>query len=347
MSPGGRLREDLYRRLADLEVRIDGYRIHRRSLDVSTGFTRVTTTVLMEGGGERGAGEDVAYDAVDHDGYLENLDLAGRWTLEGIAERLDGTDLFAGSPARDTSPDYRRWAFESAALDLALRQGGTSLGGVLGLTYRPVRFVVSTRLDPRRWLAIDPGLEFKLDPEADWTPERMRDLASTGRVRVLDYKGYYSGTPVDLEPDAELYRTVAEAFPDAILEDPAWNERTSEALAGHEARLSWDAPVHSAEDLDALPVPPRYVNVKPSRFGTLRRLLDCLDVCRERGIVCYGGGQFELGPGRGQIQALASLFYPDAPNDVAPGGYNAPEPTAGLPSSPLPPPLSPRGFDFA
>ena len=49
----------------------------------------------------------------------------------------------------------------------------------------------------------------------------------------------------------------------------------------------------------------------------------------------YGGGQFELGVGRGQIQLLASLFHPDAPNDVAPGGYNDPEPASGLPRSPL------------
>ena len=32
----------------------------------------------------------------------------------------------------------------------------------------------------------------------------------------------------------------------------------------------------------------------------------------------YGGGQFELGHGREQIQRLASLFYADGPNDVAP-----------------------------
>ena len=51
----------------------------------------------------------------------------------------------------------------------------------------------------------------------------------------------------------------------------------------------------------------------------------------------YGGGQFELGPGRGQIQYLASLFHPDGPNDVAPKGYNAPEPASGLETSPLPP----------
>lgn len=335
-----------YPRLAGLELRIEGYRLERRSVAVSTGFTRVTTTVVLEGDGDQGEGEDVGYEAEDHEGYPEALDLAGRWTLHELSRRLDGLDLFPRPATRGTSPDYRRWAFESAALDLALRQIGASLGEALGREYGPVRFVVSTRLDPLRWLAIDPGLEFKLDPEPDWTRERMDELAATGRVRVLDYKGYYSGTPVDLDPDPELYRQVAEAFPEAILEDPAWNDGTATALAGHEQRLAWDAPIHSAADLDDLPVPPRFVNIKPSRFGTVRKLMECLDSCRERGIVCYGGGQFELGPGREQIQALASLFYADAPNDVAPVGYNAPEPSTGLPKSPLVPARNPSGLAF-
>ena len=68
------------------------------------------------------------------------------------------------------------------------------------------------------------------------------------------------------------------------------------------------------------------VNVKPSRFGGLQRLCAGYDYCAERGIGAYGGGQFELGPGRGQIQYLASLFHPDTPNDVAPGGYNLTDP---------------------
>jgi hypothetical protein len=52
----------------------------------------------------------------------------------------------------------------------------------------------------------------------------------------------------------------------------------------------------------------------------------------------YGGGQFELGVGRTQIQELASLFHPDMPNDVAPAEFNQPEIPRGVPRSPLPPP---------
>jgi hypothetical protein len=115
-------------------------------------------------------------------------------------------------------------------------------------------------------------------------------------------------------------------------------------LEPYRERFSWDALIHSIEDIEALPYPPRMVNIKPSRLGGLRSLLDAYDYCVERGIGTYGGGQFELGVGRGQNQYLASLFHPDAPNDVAPGGFNLPVPAAGLQSSPLAPAPAPLGF---
>ena len=86
------------------------------------------------------------------------------------------------------------------------------------------------------------------------------------------------------------------------------------------------------------------VNIKPSRLGGLRSLLDAYDYCAASGIGNYGGGQFELGVGRGQIQYLASLFHADAPNDVAPTRLQPARAAAGLPSSPLAPAPSPAGF---
>ena len=76
------------------------------------------------------------------------------------------------------------------------------------------------------------------------------------------------------------------------------------------------------DDIDALPFPPRTVNIKPSRFGSWRAC-EAYDACAERGMGAYGGGQFELGPGRGQIQLLAALFHPDGPNDTAPREFNS------------------------
>jgi hypothetical protein len=108
-------------------------------------------------------------------------------------------------------------------------------------------------------------------------------------------------------------------------------------LEPHRDRITWDMPIHSVADIEALPFPPRMLNVKPSRFGSLAALFETYDYCAAHRIGLYGGGQFELGPGRGQIQYLASLFHPDAPNDVAPGAFNHPQPRTGLPASPLEP----------
>jgi hypothetical protein len=142
-----------------------------------------------------------------------------------------------------------------------------------------------------------------------------------------------------------LYRRVAEGFPDAWIEDPDLESpKAADALADAHDRITWDAPIHSVVDVERLPFRPKMVNVKPSRFGAIRELFGAYDYLAEHGIDAYGGGQFELGPGRGHIQYLASLFHPDTPNDVAPGGYNAPEPGPGLPLSPLEPVPSAVGF---
>jgi hypothetical protein len=243
------------------------------------------------------------------------------------------------------------WAYESTALDLALRQAGTSLHAAVGREPRPVRFVVSLRLgepptlDPvARRLERYPSLRFKLDPVSDWTPELIADLVATGAVDSVDFKGLYVGSIVDQSADPVLYRRVVEAFPGAWIEDPKLTEETDAILLPYRDRITWDAPIHGIADIEALPFPPRMVNIKPSRLGPLRSLFGAYAYCEERGIGMYGGGQFELGPGRGHIQYLASIFHADTPNDVAPGGHNDPDVPAGLPESPLAPAAQATGF---
>jgi L-alanine-DL-glutamate epimerase-like enolase superfamily enzyme len=335
--------ESLWKRFAQLPLEVESYALERLEQPVTRGFTRVTTVVRLQGG-EEGVGEDVTWYAEAHDreqaaGPVRPL--AGSWTLESFSSALE-----IGEP-------WRRWAYESAALDLALRQAGKSLAELVGREPRPVAFVVSPGLgDPpssrviRRWLELDPSLRFKLDPASDWGDELIRELAETNAVVTVDLKAYYR-TDDDPPPDADLYRRVAEGFPEAYLEDPALTDETDPVLAPYRDRITWDAPIHSVADVEGLSFPPRTVNSKPSRFGYLRGLLDFYDYCADQGIGLYGGGMFELGPGRGQIQYLASLFHPDAPNDVAPGAYNEPEPREGLPPSPLEPAPSPIGFRWA
>ena len=338
-----------YDRISPLPVLVDDLAYERKSQTVSSGFERVSTTIVMRGGGHEGRGEDISYTPTDHDLFPapEALGLAGSHTIATLSAHLDGCALFTGEPGMHAAHDYRRWAFESAALDLALRQAGATLGEVVGREAAPVRFVVSTRTDVRDWLAVAPALEFKVDPiPGEWDEAHMDALAATGRVRVCDLKAHYVGTPVDTAPDADFHRLIADHFPDAVIEDASIAPDVLQALDGAVDRLSFDAPIHSLADVDALPLRVRHLNIKPSRFGTLSRLFECIDACLERGVELYGGGQFELGIGRGQIQEIASLFYPGTPNDVAPPAYNASEPVAGLPQSPLPPPPRRAGFGW-
>ncbi|HJS50092.1 MAG TPA: hypothetical protein VJ745_07185 [Gaiellaceae bacterium] len=335
----------LYDSVKDLPLEIDEYDLDVRSLDVSSGFTRKTTTIRLVGRGEEGLGEDVTYEAGEHDAQLERgatLPLGGQWTLDSFSRHLDTQPLFEKAPERSVYVDYRRWGFESAALDLALRQSGTALGLAVGRELRPVRYVVSMRFgEPptlerlQGWLDLYPGLRFKLDATSDWTDELVAQLRELGCVDSIDFKGHYTGTVVDQRADPALYRRVIEGLPGIWLEDPAIDDVTRPILEEVSSQVTWDAVIHSVEDIEALPWPPKTVNVKPSRFGSIKRLFAAYDYCEARGIGAYGGGQFELGVGRGHIQYLAALFHPDTPNDVAPGRFNLPDPTPGLPSSPL------------
>ncbi|MHB8693148.1 MAG: enolase-like domain-containing protein [Solirubrobacteraceae bacterium] len=347
--------------LRNLPLKVDGYELSGLSAQVSSGFERLSTIVHLTGAGLEGVGEDVVYDAEDHvalqeAGAVHAQTLSGSYSLGEFCELVDSLDLFGVEPQRgEVSRLYRRWTFHSAALDLALRQSGISLAAALRREARSLTFVVSLRLgepatiEPvKRRLDRYPTLRFKLDPTSSWTPELIDELVATGAVDSVDFKSFYKGTVVDNPPDPVLYERVVKAFPDAWIEDPdVETPGTAATLTEEHHRITWDAPIHSIEDIEALPFQPRMVNIKPSRIGGLKKLCNAYDYCAERGIGAYGGGQFELGPGRGQAQYLASIFHPDTPNDLAPSGYNQEIPAEDLPSSPLPVAADPVGFRWS
>jgi hypothetical protein len=322
----------LYDAVRDLKLVVERVELEPKELALKH-FTRRTTVVHLLGGGQEGVGEDVSYEEELQLAFTGDAlpDLAGEHTLDSFSALVADT------------PGYRRWGLESAALDLALRQAGRSLAETVGREPRPVRFVVSQSA-VRELRELYPEIRFKLDASDSWTDEIVAELAETGAVDVVDLKGLYEGDWLDATPSAELYGRVAEGFPDVWLEDARLTGETRPVLEPHLRRLTWDFPIHSVADVEALPFPPECLNSKPSRFGSVRNLLDFYDHCEANGIAVYGGGQFELGPGRGQIQHLASLFHADAPNDVAPSAYNEGGPRPGLPQSPLPPASDEPGF---
>ena len=347
----------LWPRLAGLRLVIEACEYDRLHALLANEFERITTHVRLVGAGVDGLGEDVSVFREDGTALHETrpaLPLEGEWTLAGFCEHLATLELWSEPPEWHGALRYRQWAFESAALDLALRQAGLSLHHVLGLEPQPVRFVNSLGLgrepsiEPvRRRLARSPGVRFKLDAEAIWPPGLVDEVAATGAIDTIDFKGQY-GLEVD-DPEAldALYDRVLQAFPDAYLEDPHDLPGIAQRLGDHLERVSYDAPIRSADDIGATPLAARVVNVKPARIGDVQRLFEVYARCEREGRPMYGGGFGELGAGRGQIELLAALFHADAPNDVAPSAYNEDDPAGPLPASPLAPSPAPTGFRWS
>jgi hypothetical protein len=342
--------------LADLALEVDGYALEDLHAQLSPEQLRRCTVVHLHGGGLEGLGEDVTYVPEDQERFQAAgpvHPLAGHWTLGEFCDHTAELDLFGYAPAFEAYRNYRLWAFHSAALDLALRQAGIPLQTALAREPRPMTYVASTRLgEPPSLepvttrLALDPTLRFKLDATSSWTEDIFAALAATGAVDSIDLKGLYRDSPVDQSGDPVLYQRVVDAFPEAWIEDPDLDSDPAAAavLEDHHDRITWDANIHSIADIEALPFPPRMVNLKPSRIGSLRELCATYDYCAAHGIGAYSGGQTELGVGRGQAQYLSAIFHPDAPNDLAPTEYNLPDPPAGLPPSPLVGAFSEPGF---
>src|SRR4051794_2069700 len=138
-----------YARVAGLPLRIERCELLPLARDTSGGFTKVSTVIRLFGDGHEGQGEDITWDQIDQIEQLRGAGdlswLRGSRTLDEFSTLLGLADLFPVAPIRESARDYRRWGFESAALDLALRQNGLSLCDAVGRPADPVTFVVSMR----------------------------------------------------------------------------------------------------------------------------------------------------------------------------------------------------------
>ncbi len=330
----------------ELAARLEGLPVRIERVTVATGGVpaagypdgpRPTGVVRLEGAGQSGLGECVAWTKADQERFAA--------VCRGAALPPRGRLAEIVSAVRAATPDaYQRAALEAAVLDLALCQAGPNLFELSGAAPRPVRFAVSfdSSGDPlpilRRFLETSPGARIKLDVDPAWTDATLEGLASLQSVVVLDLK---------LRGDLRTAERVHAAMPEALVEDPRLDEtprvRSGEepppvrkayaagatpaeivgaaagwASAGLRARASFDGPILRAGDVTALPLVPAAINVKPARMGGFFEALRGIAACRQAGISTYVGGMFEVGPGRSQVQVLASLFSPQAWNDVAP-----------------------------
>ena len=155
----------------------------------------MTTTVHLRGGGAGGARRGRHVPGRPARRRFRIPTVAGRWTLDSFSESLDGFRFFAGLPEDNAAYDYRRWAWESAALDLALGRRARRSRDAVGRVARPVHYVVSTRVTNVRAAARALSRRsLQARPGSDWSDETIDRLAALGRVDTADFKGVYRGS---------------------------------------------------------------------------------------------------------------------------------------------------------
>ena len=236
--------------------------------------------------------------------------------------------------------DYRRWAFESAALDLALRQAGRSLGDAVGREPDPSRSSPLAGWRSPSTARLRPSSSSTRGSASSSTRGRTGARRSSPSwrhwVRRLD------------RPEGPVLRhrrrqpAGSGALPRGDRAVPGGVARGSCAHAGDRGAaraacrpcdLGCADPLGRRHRGASLATQDRQREAVTVRFR--RAALRGVRLLRGHEIGAYGGGQWELGVGRGHIQLLAALFHPTTPNDVAPGGFNATEPPTDLPASPL------------
>ena len=345
-----------YDLVRNFPLEIESYELEGLKVEASPEFVRRTTVIHLHGGGHEGVGEDVTYSSEDQEALQAEgptLPLAGSHTLDSFSQLLDRMALFPSGPGMDAFLDYRRWAYESAALDLALRQAGTSLAAAVEREPQPVTFVVSLRienppaLDPIPLLLERyPKLRFKLDPTGEWDAKLVKALAETGAVDTVDLKGAYKGTPVDQAGDPLLYGLVAQAFPDAWIEDPDLNGETDVILEPHRDRVTWDAPIHSVLDIKGSPSSRGHstssrlasaASSASSRATTTARTTRSRSTAAASGSSAQGAGTSSTSPRSSTRRRRTTLLR-------RPSTSTATTRPPGLPTSPLQPQPSKTGF---
>ena len=287
-----------------------------------------------------------------------------RWTSPATRRCGEFCDFMDGV---DTLPD-RAAARRLAPLPaLVLRVGGTRPGAAPGRDRdrrgaRPraaARSTSSPRCGSPRARTSPPrsrpcaasstptqDLRFKLDPTNDWNDELIAALVETGAVDSLDLKGFYKGTPVDVETDPELYAKLIEAFPDAWLEDPDVNERDPAApRAGpRAAHLGRADPLDRRHRVAALVAAEDGQRQALAGRQPARPLRDLRLLRRARDRRLRRRPEGALGRPRPDPGTWPRSSTPTRPTTRPRAVTTKPTPSAGLPTSPMEPALSPTGF---
>ena len=306
----------LYDAVRDLPLLVDGYALEGLEQQVSSGFLRKSTVIRLAGAGEEGLGEDVTYEAAEHDlVQAQGPDPSARRRVDardvlrpprdaralrsrarparlprlpplGVRERRARPRAAPGGPVARRRGRQGGAAADVRRLDAARRAGDDRAPA------RLARALPEPAVQARRDGRLDGGA----DRRARGRP--ARSTRSTSRASTAERRSTRCPIPA-------LYERVVDGLPDAWLEDPALTPETEAVLEPHHERVTWDAVIHSVADIEALRWPPRTVNVKPSRFGSVERLFAAYDYCaaqrdrrlRRRAVRARGRARPDPAPG--------------------------------------------------
>ena len=328
-------------------------------------WTRHTTVFHLHGGGTEGIGEDVVWDPDDQQrqqrgraGARHRRD-CGRSTTS--REHLAELDLFHGRDAGVSRPyaTYRRWALESAALDLALRQAGEPLHEVLGREPQPLtlrRLPAPRRPAQRRRRRRPPRrlrgrpLQARRRADLERGADRRAGRHRLGRRHRL--QGRLQGHDRRRRHRSRALPALRRGVPGRLAGGP----RPDRARGRRRARAP-PRPHHlgrarstRSTTFASSPSRPKTLNCKPSRFGPLSALFDFYDFCERRG---HRASTAAASPSSARAAARCSCSrrcsIPTRPNDVAPAGWDQAElPRHGAPDEPAGPlPRCRRAFTAA
>ena len=191
------------------------------------GFERVTTVVRLPAAARRARSEDVTPYG-DEDDTLHVLGAGPRARRRVDAGRASATTSPPRTSGRsppewgDMQRRWRNWAFQAAALDLALAQAGRPLHAVLGREPRAaaLRQLARAGRPARRstrsgagWSAT-PGCASSSTRRRRGREELIDEVAATGAVEIIDFKGHYGMETGELPALLTMYeRVIAAASP--------------------------------------------------------------------------------------------------------------------------------------
>ena len=252
---------------------------------MSSGFERLTTVIRLQrrrrGGRSARTSPTTATTSAPSRSTARELPLAGEWTFDELLR----------APRRARPVPRRRAELRRLPQlpPLGVRERGARPRAAPGRPLARRRRSAASRAgarssSPRAWasrrrstpvtrrLAALPGPALqarrhaRLGRRADRRPDRDR------RRRLDRLQGRLQGhagrrrrpTRPSTAGSPRRSRTPGSRTPTSTTED------AREALRPFEDRITWDAPIHSVDDILAMPVLPRTVNLKPSRFGSVR-----------------------------------------------------------------------------